>query len=84
MAKKKWFYIIKDNNKEEAINKELLVSAYGEFLNQIFWNQFKEVTIDLIDESGNKYYSWVNGKLINHDLDAISEMTVIAQKRQRI
>ena len=81
---KKWFYIVEDGNKERAIIKELLVSAYGEFLNQIFWNQDKEITIDLIDESGNKYYSWVNGKLINHDLFADNEINVIQRKRQRI
>ena len=81
---KKWFYIVEDGNKERAIIKELLVSAYGEFLNQIFWNQDKEITIDLIGEDGNKYYSWVNGKLINHDIFAENEIEVLRQRRERI
>ena len=53
MAKKRWFYIIKDGNKKDAICKGLLVSAYGEFLNQIFWNQDKPITIDLVDDHKN-------------------------------
>ena len=81
---KKWFYIVEDGNKERAIIKELLVSAYGEVLNQIFWNQDKEITIDLIGEDGNKYYSWVNGKLINHDIFAENEIEVLRQRRERI
>ena len=81
---KKWFYIVENGNKEQAIIKEYLVRAYGEFLNQIFWNQDKKITIDLIDEDGNKYYSWVNGKLINHDIFAENEIEVLRQRRERI
>lgn len=85
MAKKRWFYIIKDGNKKDAICKGLLVSAYGEFLNQIFWNQDKPITIDLVDDEGNEYYSWVNGKVVNRDIDAWNELNVICgHRRQQI
>jgi len=78
MAKaKRWFYIIENGNREQAINKELLVSAYGEFLNQIFLNQDADTKIVLEDDRGNKYFSWISGTLINHDIGGENELEVI-------